>query len=83
MHAHTSAKKQEERVAVLQKEVEELQKTLGDDVDPDKIVSKHIKLLHRYNEAKDATQILIGKLAGHKQTTIRQVHEDLGLEDDD
>lgn len=28
-----------------------------DGVDPDKIVSKHIKLLHRYNEAKDATQV--------------------------
>ncbi|KZV67481.1 hypothetical protein PENSPDRAFT_611342 [Peniophora sp. CONT] len=83
MHAHTSAKKQEERVAALQKEVEELQKTLGEEVDAEKIVFKHIKLLHRYNEAKDATQILIGKLAAHKQTTIRQVHEDLGLENDD
>ena len=28
----------------------------------DEIVSKHIKLLHRYNEAKDAAQILIGKV---------------------
>ena len=26
-------------------------------VDADKTVSKHIKLLHRYNEAKDATQV--------------------------
>lgn len=30
--------------------------------DASAIVSKHIKLLHRYNEAKDATQILIGKV---------------------
>ena len=27
------------------------------DVDAEKIVKKHIKLLHRYNEAKDATQV--------------------------
>ena len=28
-----------------------------DDVDSQQIVSRHIKLLHRYNEAKDATQV--------------------------
>lgn len=69
------AQKQRERVAALQKEVEELEQTLGyasrlgfpvlpypdtlfrGGLDPEKIVSKHIKLLHRYNEAKDATQV--------------------------
>ncbi|EIM88035.1 uncharacterized protein STEHIDRAFT_155394 [Stereum hirsutum FP-91666 SS1] len=83
MHAFTSAKKQEARIAELEVEVEQLQKELGEEVDANKIVSRHIKLLHRYNEAKDATQLLIGKLASHKQTTIRQVHEDLGLTDVD
>ena len=29
--------------------------------DAEKIVSKHIKLLHRYNEAKDATQVKTSK----------------------
>ncbi|KAI0060320.1 hypothetical protein BV25DRAFT_1807691 [Artomyces pyxidatus] len=75
--------KQEARAAALQAEIEELEKTLGPDEDADKIVSRHIKLLHRYNEAKDATQILIGKLAAHKQTTIRQIHEDYDLTDAD
>ncbi|KAI0290541.1 DNA repair protein [Multifurca ochricompacta] len=51
--------------------------------DAQKIVSRHIKLLHRYNEAKDAAQIIIGKLAVQKKTTIRQIHEDYGLTDDD
>lgn len=51
--------------------------------DAQQIVSRHIKLLHRYNEAKDAAQIIIGKLAAHKQTTIRQIHEDYGLANDD
>ncbi|KAI0321249.1 hypothetical protein OF83DRAFT_1051548, partial [Amylostereum chailletii] len=73
---------QEARAAALQAEIDELQKVFQTEEgeDADKIVSKHIKLLHRYNEAKDATRV---RLASHKQTTIRQVHEDLGLEDKD
>ncbi|TFY63699.1 hypothetical protein EVJ58_g3099 [Rhodofomes roseus] len=51
--------------------------------DAAKIVSRHIKLLHRYNEAKDAAQILIGRLAAHRQTTISQIHKDYGLTKDD
>jgi hypothetical protein len=81
-------------------------------------VSKHIKLLHRYNEAKDAAQVILktrlpsvadsdavhpdsnwegascssstflsklifSQLAAHKETTIRQMHEEYGLTDDD
>ncbi|KAJ6604973.1 DNA repair protein [Mycena sp. CBHHK59/15] len=83
MHAPISAKKQEARIAALQAEVDSLQKELGEDQDAEAIAKKHIKLLHRYNEAKDATQILIGKLATLKETTIRQIHEDLDLRDSD
>ncbi|KAI0370048.1 hypothetical protein BV20DRAFT_967037 [Pilatotrama ljubarskyi] len=83
MHAKTSAKAQAARIQALQAEIEELQKVLGENEDAGRIVSRHIKLLHRYNEAKDATQILIGKLAAYQQTTIRQVHNDYGLADDD
>ncbi|EED80840.1 predicted protein [Postia placenta Mad-698-R] len=61
MHASTSAKKQEARIAALQEEIEDLQKTLGEGEDAAKIVSRHITLLHQYNEAKDAAQILIGR----------------------
>ena len=81
-------------------------------------MSKHIKLLHRYNEAKDAAQVIFKtcfpsvvnsnpvhpdsdwegtscssstflselifcQLAAHKETTIRQMHEEYGLTDDD
>ncbi|KAJ6601181.1 DNA repair protein [Mycena vulgaris] len=83
MHAPISAKKQEARVAALQAEVDSLQKELGENEDAEAITKKHIKLLHRYNEAKDATQILIGKLATLKETTIRQIHDDLELRDSD
>ncbi|KAH9173507.1 DNA repair protein [Lactarius sanguifluus] len=83
MHARTSVKEREVRILELESEITELQKELGPGEDAQQIVSRHIKLLHRYNEAKDAAQIIIGKLAAHKQTTIRQIHEDYGLTGDD
>ncbi|KAF8555143.1 hypothetical protein OG21DRAFT_1508082 [Imleria badia] len=83
MYARTSAKKQQEYVAKLEAEIDELQKRLGADENAEEIVSRHIKLLHRYNEAKDATQILIGRLAAIKGTTIRQIHQDMELLDED
>ncbi|KAF7347289.1 hypothetical protein MVEN_01484200 [Mycena venus] len=83
MYAPISAQKQEARMAALQAEVASLEKELGEHEDADAIVKKHIKLLHRYNEAKDATQILIGKLATLKETTVRQIHDDLDLRDGD
>jgi len=79
MHATFSAKKEHERIENLNAEVASLAKELGDGVDADRIVKRHISLLHDYNEAKDATQVLIGKLAQMKGVTIRQIHEDLGL----
>ncbi|KAI0673935.1 DNA repair protein [Trametes maxima] len=77
------ANAQQARIEALQAEVNELQKTLGEGENAEQIVGRHIKLLHRYNEAKDATQILIGKLAAYRQVTIRQVHNDFGLTEDD
>jgi hypothetical protein len=63
------------------------------------IVEKHIKLLHDYNESKDAAQgrlgtftpqkclrppqALMGKLALIHGTTVRQLHEKFGLSKDD
>ncbi|KAF8240842.1 hypothetical protein L208DRAFT_1383807 [Tricholoma matsutake] len=56
MHATTSIKKQEARIAALRAEIDGLQAELGEDVDAEQVVKRHIKLLHQYNEAKDATQ---------------------------
>ncbi|KAH7885586.1 hypothetical protein F5I97DRAFT_1887139 [Phlebopus sp. FC_14] len=64
MHATTSAKKQQEHIAKLQAEIDALQARLGANENAEQMVSNHIKLLHRYNEAKDATQILIGRVLG-------------------
>ncbi|CAE6422919.1 unnamed protein product [Rhizoctonia solani] len=46
-----------QEVESLQKDIDTLQKLLGDE-DPQKIVDRHIKLLHMYNESKDAAQIV-------------------------
>ncbi|KAH7920931.1 hypothetical protein BV22DRAFT_1198552 [Leucogyrophana mollusca] len=88
-----SVQAQEEHIAKLQAEIDELQMRLGFEAiyypssrkneNPERIVSNYIKLLHRYNEAKDATQILIGRLASLKETTVRQIHLDLDLIDDE
>ncbi|KAJ3809605.1 DNA repair protein [Lentinula lateritia] len=79
MHARVSQQMQEARITQLEAEVNRLQQELGQDEDAEKIVNKHIKLLHRYNEAKDAAQMLIGRLANLKETTVRQIHNDLDL----
>ncbi|KAJ3928518.1 MAG: DNA repair protein [Lentinula lateritia] len=79
MHARVSQQIQDARITQLEAEVNRLQQELGQDEDAEKIVNKHIKLLHRYNEAKDAAQMLIGRLANLKETTVRQIHNDLDL----
>ncbi|EKM84321.1 hypothetical protein AGABI1DRAFT_124641 [Agaricus bisporus var. burnettii JB137-S8] len=75
--------KTQARVVALKDEIEALQAALGIDEDAQAIVKLHISLLHRYNEAKDATQILIGRLATLRNTTVRQIHEDYDLKDSD
>ncbi|KAF8267907.1 DNA repair protein, partial [Lactarius quietus] len=78
------AQEREARILYLESEIAELEKELGPGEDAQQIVARHIKLLHRYNEAKDAAQVLHSfYLAAHKQTTIRQIHEDYGLTGDD
>jgi hypothetical protein len=57
------------RVAALEAEMNELQAQLGPDEDAQQIVSRHIKLLHEYNEAKDATQVRVTEaIGGHAYT---------------
>ncbi|KAG1727871.1 hypothetical protein EDB19DRAFT_1642729, partial [Suillus lakei] len=56
----------------------------SEDESAEAIVSRHINLLHRYNEAKDATQMLIYCYSSpaSKETTVRQIHNDMDLMDD-
>ncbi|KAH7334341.1 DNA repair protein [Rhizoctonia solani] len=67
-----------QEVESLQRDIDTLQKLL-DDEDPQKIVDRHIKLLHTYNESKDAAQVILGRMAAIKQTTVAKMHEDYDL----
>ncbi|KAH7106789.1 DNA repair protein [Auriculariales sp. MPI-PUGE-AT-0066] len=71
------------RATALQQEIDRLEKQLGPGIDADKVVKRHIELLHDYNESKDACQVILGKLAVLKQSTVRQLHTDYGLMSDD
>ncbi|ORX38040.1 hypothetical protein BD324DRAFT_650574 [Kockovaella imperatae] len=67
-----------ERAAELEKEIERLEAELSGE-DPQAIINRHIRRLHRYNEIKDGTQSLIAKYAVMTNQTVRQVHEELEL----
>ncbi|KAA0703788.1 DNA repair protein SWI5 -like protein [Triplophysa tibetana] len=46
-------------------------------------LDKHIDMLHEYNDIKDITQTLLGRLAGLRGVTTRDLYNDFGLELDD
>ncbi|ORY91484.1 DNA repair protein [Leucosporidium creatinivorum] len=68
------------KIAALKQEIAQLEKEL-DGEDPNAIVKRHIKLLHLYNERKDATQGMIGKIATMQNVTVREVQDKLGIDD--
>lgn len=45
--------------------------------DPQKEINGFIKKLNRYNNAKDTAQSLIGKIAELKNTTIKEINEEV------
>lgn len=40
-----------------------------------------VKLLHQYNDIKDATQVVINHIANLEETTVTEVHKRLQLKD--
>lgn len=38
-----------------------------------------IDLLHKYNEIKDAAQVVIGCIANIEKTTVKDIHQHLNL----
>ncbi|KAG8844931.1 hypothetical protein FRB91_002213 [Serendipita sp. 411] len=72
----------EEKRDRLISEIKCLESELGE-AEAQSIVNKHIKLLHSYNESKDAAQALIGKLAVATGTTVRELHQKYGLSSED
>jgi hypothetical protein len=39
-----------------------------------------VLLLHKYNDTKDATQIVINHIANVEETTVSEIHKRLGLD---
>lgn len=73
----------------IQTEHANLKVSLGHDLDKDfditsyeKETRKHIRQLKTYNELKDISMNLIQMIADQKQTTIRKVMDEMGIEDD-
>lgn len=54
---------------------EKLDRMIAND---NKIIS--VELLHRYNEIKDATQVVIQHIANMEEITVTEVHRRMGLE---
>jgi uncharacterized protein YejL (UPF0352 family) len=50
------------------------------DSDVEQTLSRHITLLHEYNEVKDVGQMLLGKYAEMQGTTTSKMYEQFGLE---
>lgn len=50
---------------------------------PQDFIDEYIDLLHKYNDAKDFGQFLLGKLALIKQCTVSSLYQQFGLETTD
>ncbi|KAF9365847.1 swi5-like zinc finger protein [Mortierella sp. NVP85] len=67
----------------LQRQEQEIMKAIRGEGTPSDIIDRHIKQLHRYNEIKDAGQIILGKCAELEGTTIKKQYEIFGLDPED
>ncbi len=77
------------KLAILQEEHQQLQEELSlDEVSDNGVrmyereMKSHIRQLKMYNELKDTSMRLIQMIADQKQTTIREVMQEMGVEDD-
>ncbi|KAF9562416.1 swi5-like zinc finger protein [Mortierella alpina] len=67
----------------LERQEQELLHSIRGEGTPSEIIDRHIKELHRYNEIKDAGQIILGKCAEIEGTTIKEQYEKYGLDVED
>ncbi|PWN54419.1 Swi5-domain-containing protein [Violaceomyces palustris] len=79
----------EQEIQELRNQIQELETRLSlllpehRGKDPYEVVGKHIKLLNEYNEVKDATQVLFGRLASLEGVTSKTIHERYGIGPED
>lgn len=70
---------EKEKLKNLNREMEILDQELQKLGDETVLQQERMQLLHRYNDVKDATQILIGQLAEINSKTIKALHEEYEL----
>lgn len=68
-----------DEVEKLSKEITALDQAIKILGNPQKLREEQMDLLHKYNDVKDAAQIIIGKLADAKAVTFKSIHEDYDL----
>ncbi|KAF9948210.1 swi5-like zinc finger protein [Mortierella alpina] len=70
-------------IVELERQEQELLHSIRGEGTPSEIIDRHIEELHRYNEIKDAGQIILGKCAEVEGTTIKGQYEKYGLDIED
>lgn len=70
-----------EKYKKLKKEHAELEESLEESDKKDGSARKQevMMLLHKYNETKDAAQIVLGALANIEGVTVKEMHNKMGL----
>lgn len=66
-------------IHALKCELEQLNEQLKNKPNENERKIEIMDLLHKYNDIKDATQIIVGALATLEQVTIKEIHERLNL----
>ncbi|KAJ6096843.1 hypothetical protein N7486_007589 [Penicillium sp. IBT 16267x] len=51
--------------------------------DPKTTIQRHVRLLHEYNEIKDAAQGLMGLIADAKGVRVAEIHQEYGVDEKD
>lgn len=64
---------------LLQKEKLQMEVVKFGDFNPTKAKEEIMRLLHEYNEVKDAAQTVIGALANTENVSVRTLHERFDL----
>ncbi|CAG8489696.1 2646_t:CDS:2 [Ambispora gerdemannii] len=73
----------EKQLEELRAEAKNCKDRLGPEIDADKEIQNHCRLLHEYNEIKDVGQMLFGKCAVYEGTTTKRMYEKFGVDLED
>ncbi|KAJ5539117.1 hypothetical protein N7513_007449 [Penicillium frequentans] len=75
-------------IAQLEFELSQLEKEVAENKaelrnDPTETVQRHVRLLHEYNDIKDAAQGLMGLIADAKGVRVAEIHKEYGVDEKD